>query len=728
MSRLLSQMPIVVLFLLVCAGAVGCTVPAPSSTAAPPAPPTTIVFPTETPEPTATPTVTPLPTATPEPAVPLGLQRLWIWRATDILCDLTVQDLDGDGRPEVAAGSFDRRLYLVDAAGTERWAYDTGGSVWAVAAADVDGDGAIDILAGSEDGVLRVFSIAGELRWEAALEGRVTAVAVLDVDGDGRPEVVAGNRPGNVWVLHGNGAVRWHRATPGAPTAFTIVGAVYNRGLGLSTEEGALLVFTPEGSPLWEEPGHGYIRGLAPLESGLVAGGRDGQVRLLTMDGRPFLETSLDEPLPVVAPWDPDGDGAFEVLVGSQGGLTALDAAGRERWRLPTDRGVWALAFPDLEGDGEPEIAAGTDGGEIIVLDGWGRVRGHTYVPFRVHGLLAADLDGDGRDELLARASNHLYVFSGSPEGEAGEQQPFVATLPEWPADTPLLPASADQVVLMAVGDIMLGRAVEPRALMYGPEFPFAPLIPLLRQGDIVTGNMEGVIGFTGAPLKKSFTFRSHPAVVEGLQAAGFNVLALANNHARDFGGAGLSETIALLDAAGIQAVGAGPTAYEAVIMEVNGLKIAMLARTYAIGEQNEVAWAEEGELRAAVAAARAQADVVVVHLHAGIEYSLYADETQRRLAGAAADGGAALVIGHHSHSLQEVEWIGSTLVAYSLGDFVFDIDDHDVARDAVVLRVILDRDGVASAEWIPARIVDDVQPRPLAGPAGRPVVEVVSR
>ena len=92
----------------------------------------------------------------------------------------------------------------------------------------------------------------------------------------------------------------------------------------------------------------------------------------------------------------------------------------------------------------------------------------------------------------------------------------------------------------------------------------------------------------------------------------------------------------------------------------------------------------------------------------------------------AAADGGAALVIGHHSHSPQELEWIGNTLVAYSLGDFVFDIDDHDIARDGAVLRVILSREGVVGAEWIPVRIVDDVQPRPLAGEDGRPVVQPV--
>lgn len=723
MARTNRQLSVLAFLALLPALAAGCTILAPAPTPVPPTPlAPTDVPPTETPPPTST--STPAPTATPQPPTPLGLQRLWTWKATDILCAFLVRDLDRDGRLEVAVGSYDRNLYLVDGSGQERWSYDTGGSVFSVDAADTDGDGQDEILAGSEDGVLRSFSVEGALRWEVRLAGRVTAVAALDLDADGRLEVVAGARPGGLWALEGDGTFLWQDDTPGAPTAFLTVGGLANRAVAVSTEGGSVVAFDPQGVRLWEEGGGGYIRGLAALESGLVAAARTGSVRFLTMDGRPLLDAALGEPVPVVTVADLDGAGQLGVLAGTKSALVALDVTGQERWRVPTERGVWSLALPDLDGDGQVEIVAGTDGGEVLVLDRWGRVRGHTYVPFRVHGLLAADLNGDGRDEVLARASNYLYAFSGSPTGEEGEQQPFVATLSSWPEDTPLLPAGEDQVVLLAVGDVMLGRAVEPRALAYGPEFPFASLIPLLRQGDIVTGNMEGVIGSSGAPLEKAFTFRAHPSVVQGLQAAGFNLMTLANNHARDFGLEGLQETIALLDSAGIRTVGAGPTAYGPVLVEVKGVKIAVLARTVAISPQEDVAWAEEGELREAVAQARAQAALVVVHLHAGIEYSLYADETQRRLAQAAADGGAALIIGHHSHSTQEFEWIGGTLVAYSLGDFVFDIDDHDVARDGAVLRVVLGREGVVAAQWVPVRIVDDVQPRPVAGTDGKPVVE----
>ncbi len=679
------------------------------------------------PPPTRTPR--PAPTATPEPLTPLGLRRLWTWKATDILNDFLARDVDGDGQVDIVAGSYDRWLYRVDLHGQPAWDYDTGGSVFCLEAADLDGDGRDEILAGSEDGSLRAFGAGGELLWKVPLGGRVTAITTLDLDGDGRPEVLAGARPQGVTALSAEGSPLWQQDTPGAPTDFQAFGGIYNRAIVVSTEQGALLALDPAGAPSWQITGGGYVRQLAALEGGPLAGDRRGVLRSHTAAGEVILETSLGGSVAAVAAVDLDDDGRLEALAGvggAESALLALDTSGEVRWRVPTERGVWSLAFPDLEGDGRPEVVAGTDGGEILVLDHWGRLRGHTFVPFRVHGLLAADLDGNGRDELLARASNHLYVFAGASEGDAGEQQPFVETLVEWPADTPLLSVGEDRVSLVAVGDVMIGRAVEPRMLVYGPTFPFAPLLPLLRDADITTGNLEGVLAYSGEPLLKSFTFRSHPALVDGLAAAGFDLMTLANNHAGDFGSVGLAETLAVLRDAGIEALGAGPQAYDPVVLEVRGLRVAFLGRNVAISPQEEVAWTEEAELRQAVAQAREQADLVVLHLHAGVEYAPNADETQRLLARAAAEAGADLVIGHHSHAPQEVEWIGSTLVAYSLGDFVFDIDDHDIARDGVVLRVILSAEGVVGAEWIPVRIVDDVQPRPRAGSDGRPIVQTI--
>lgn len=702
--------------------------PAPSFLPKATATPRALSSPTR-PSATPAPSPSPLPTETPRPMTPLGLAWRWVWTADDIVEAFAAADWDGDGRPEYALASYDRRVYLLDADGSTLWDVDVGGAAFALAVADLDGDGRKEILAGGDGGAVYALDADGSVRWKAPLAGRVTALTWADLRGDGQMEILAGARPGGVFVLAADGALLWQQPALGAPTSFLVLGGIEERVVLAGTEDGAVQAFDGAGVPLWQRGGGGYVRSLVPYSGQVLAGARDGTLRRYNLDGEPSLDTTLGGSVTSLSAWDLDGDEVQEALLGlggAENAVVALEHDGRERWRTPTEHGVWALAMADLEGDGQKELVAGTDGGEILVLDRYGRLRGRTWVPWRVHGLLATDADGDGREEVLARASHHLYLLGGSLPGDEGERQRYVETLARWPEEAPLIPAGGDQVVLVAVGDICPGRAVEERMLVYGPTYPLEAFAPLLRQADIATGNLEGTLADLGAPLRKTYTFRAKPGLVAGLAEAGFDVLSLANNHAADFGPEGLQEMMAVLDRAGIRHLGAGPQAYAPLLVETKGLRIAFLARTAAIAPQEGVAWAEENELRQAVAAARAQADLVVVHLHAGIEYSPTADATQRALAQAAAEGGAALVIGHHAHAPQEVEWLGTTLVAYGLGDFVFDIDDYDIARDGAVLRVLLSRQGVDAAEWIPTRIVDDVQPRPLPGEDGRPLTIVL--
>ncbi len=116
------------------------------------------------------------------------------------------------------------------------------------------------------------------------------------------------------------------------------------------------------------------------------------------------------------------------------------------------------------------------------------------------------------------------------------------------------------------------------------------------------------------------------------------------------------------------------------------------------------VAWADAGTVAAAVSDASAQADVVIVMLHFGNEYATTPTSKQRELAHAAIDAGALLVVGSHPHLLQEVEEYGGGLIAYSLGNFVFDGFEGD-ANTTAVLRVTLGATGVASWSLLPASI-----------------------
>ena len=311
-----------------------------------------------------------------------------------------------------------------------------------------------------------------------------------------------------------------------------------------------------------------------------------------------------------------------------------------------------------------------------------------------------------------------------TPTDVAGSATSTAAT-PE-PTETPTPPGP---VTIVAVGDIMLARSIGQRILSAGGGAVFDEAIgSTLRGADITIGNLECVISERGEAQPKGYTFRADPEVVEALALGGFDAVSLANNHANDFGADGLRDTVAHLADRQIAAPGAGSNLAAAsapAVIERNGLRVAVVGlvdvpsegvgfsrQTWEAGADRwGVAWADAETVARSVQAARAEADVVVAMLHFGFEYHATPSESQRTLARAAIDAGATLVIGSHPHVLQEVEEYGGGLIAYSLGNFVFDGFDGD-ANTSAILLVTLDRDGLRSWEMLPVEIVDNGLPR----------------
>jgi poly-gamma-glutamate synthesis protein (capsule biosynthesis protein) len=143
------------------------------------------------------------------------------------------------------------------------------------------------------------------------------------------------------------------------------------------------------------------------------------------------------------------------------------------------------------------------------------------------------------------------------------------------------------------------------------------------------------------------------------------------------------------------------------------------------------VAWGTPEAIRRDVTAAKANADLVVVAIHAGWEYLNPPNPVQQALAHAAVEAGAALVLGAHPHVLQGIELYRGVPVVYSLGNFVFDLDDDDRRTPGMpsvltgVLRIRLARDGVRGLEFLPA-IIDarDGRPVPVNGAEARRVYD----
>ena len=153
------------------------------------------------------------------------------------------------------------------------------------------------------------------------------------------------------------------------------------------------------------------------------------------------------------------------------------------------------------------------------------------------------------------------------------------------------------------------------------------------------------------------------------------------------------------------------------LIVERGGLRIAILGwvdgftestgfdtREWRAGpDRPGIAIATVAGIGSAVRAARADADIVIAVIHAGIEYATSPNAEQRAYAKAALDAGATLVIGHHPHVLQDGERRGGGYVAWSLGNFVF--DRMGGASETAILDVTLGRDGVRTVRWVPVHL-----------------------
>lgn len=127
----------------------------------------------------------------------------------------------------------------------------------------------------------------------------------------------------------------------------------------------------------------------------------------------------------------------------------------------------------------------------------------------------------------------------------------------------------------------------------------------------------------------------------------------------------------------------------------------------------------------AAIADWEGRADVVVVQLHMGFQFSPAAGEAARSAARAAIDAGADLVVCHHPHVLQGLEWYKDRLIAYSLGNFIFD-QNFLSTWPSGFLRAIWDEQGeLVEARWVPGYL-DAYQPVGAADGLGRGVLETL--
>ena len=278
-------------------------------------------------------------------------------------------------------------------------------------------------------------------------------------------------------------------------------------------------------------------------------------------------------------------------------------------------------------------------------------------------------------------------------------------------------PPQPVRVTLVAVGDLLMHQDVKRAAQENAGGFQslWGDLKPLFQQADLVFGNLETPIAPTSGVPGRPFVFNAPAELPDALKASGFTVLSTANNHAYDQGTKGVLETLERLDAAGLAGIGSGRDQAQAdrlCILERKGIRIAFLAFTdlfnINLNQAGKGPWVRPLDHSAlgVVRAARSQSDLVVVSVHWGIEYEHQPRPHQRDMAARLIGVGADLIIGHHPHVLQPLEWVEAEgrrgAVAYSLGNFISNQDrkyEEGMAvaegdnRDGAALVAVLQKD-----------------------------------
>lgn len=244
-------------------------------------------------------------------------------------------------------------------------------------------------------------------------------------------------------------------------------------------------------------------------------------------------------------------------------------------------------------------------------------------------------------------------------------------------------------VTLRAIGDILIHSPLYKDA-WNGNSYDFRPMLdqvkPLLHSSDLTFANQETILGGTEIGLSSYPQFNSPVEVGEAFFDAGVDIVSNANNHSLDKYEDGVLKSTKHLSEIGLEYVGSFNSFEDLAtprILQRNGIDIGFLAYTYGTNgiirppdKPYLVNYINTDEIITAVKELKKQTDFVVVSLHFGNEYQPLPSNEQKELAAAVIKAGADIILGHHPHVLQPVDWITREdgtkgFVIYSLGNFL---------------------------------------------------------
>lgn len=236
-------------------------------------------------------------------------------------------------------------------------------------------------------------------------------------------------------------------------------------------------------------------------------------------------------------------------------------------------------------------------------------------------------------------------------------------------------------------------------------------VVDRMKSSDIMVANNEFAVTNSDNKISKLYNFKAMPERLNIYKEMGVDLVSTANNHVYDYGEEGLLDTIRYLDEYNIPNVGAGKNineAKEAYYFIAGGYKFSFISATraekYVVtpnAEENKpgVFWCYDPALLIeTIKEEKEKSDFVIVLIHWGKEDSHLLEDVQKETGKMYIDAGADLIIGAHAHVLQGFEFYNNKLIAYNLGDFIFNRE----TKDTGIVSINISNMGDIEYEFVP--------------------------
>lgn len=295
-------------------------------------------------------------------------------------------------------------------------------------------------------------------------------------------------------------------------------------------------------------------------------------------------------------------------------------------------------------------------------------------------------------------------IFTGCTSKPEKKEEPVVTT-----TTTYVEPEKRASMIMF--GDVLLHGAVYQDADNHDGTYNFDKMFnnikPIIKDYDLAFYNQESIIGGKSLGLSTYPCFNSPEEIGETMTNMGFNLVSLANNHTMDRGEVAVLNSVEYWkNKKNVMVAGSYSSEEERQKIKIgnaNGITYTLLSYTTVTnglyppyGKDYLTNIYSEEKVKADIERVRDKVDVVMVSMHWGVEYTHGVVEEQKTIANYLSSLGVDIVIGHHPHVVEPIEYIGDTLVIYSLGNMISaQIGIERLTGGVVSLDIVKDKEGV---------------------------------